>query len=102
MLHITKEDTGGCWFSQVPHVGHVLSLIGVQLGLMAVCLVSYVISLMDTWYTCVSLQLRGVILPMCLVLGRITLLGLVLMMVHRRFVGSLEMNILSRGTMNNF
>ena len=48
--------------------------------------------------TGVSLQLRGVILPICLFLGRITLSGLVLMMVHRRFVGSLALNILSMGT----
>ena len=92
-LGTTKEDTSGHWFSQVPHAGYVSLVNGVQLALMVLGLLSYVISLMDTGYTDVSLQLRGLILGMCLFLGGITLLGLVLMMVHRRFIGSLVLNI---------
>ena len=65
-------------------------------------LILHVILLTDTGYTGILLQLRGDTLPMCLFFGRITLSGLILMMVHRRFIGSLAVNILSRGTMNRF
>ena len=39
---------------------------------------------------------------MCLFLGRVISSGLNLMMIHWRFVGSLALNILSRGTMKRF
>ena len=51
--------------------------------------------------TVVSLQLRGVTLPMFLFLGQVIWSGLILMMVHR-FVGSLVLKILSRGTTKRF
>ena len=51
--------------------------------------------------TCVILfteAVKGVSSPMCLFLGRVTWSELVLMTVHRRFVGSFALNILSKGT----
>ena len=44
---------------------------------------------------------KGVSLPMCLFLGRMAS-GLILITVHWRLVGSLALNILSRGTMKRF
>ena len=70
LLGITKEDTSWCGFSCVLYTTHVLLLYGVQLVLMTLGLMLCVASLMDTGFTEVSLQLRGVILPMCLFLAR--------------------------------
>ena len=52
-------------------------------------------------YRCITV-IKGVSLPMCLFLGRMTLSGLILFTVHRRVVGNLVLNILGRGTMKRF
>ena len=52
-------------------------------------------------YRCVTV-IKGVSSPMCLFLGKMTLSGLILIMVHRIFVGSLGLNILSSCTTKRF
>ena len=78
----------------------VLLLYGVQLVLMVLGLMSFVTSIIDMGSTEVSLQLRELILPMCLFHNKITLLELVLMVVHRKFIGSLVLSVLTRGNMS--
>ena len=49
------------------------------------------------FYSC-PIVVKGVSLPMCLLLGSVIWSGPVLMIVNKRFVGSFVLNILSRST----
>ena len=97
-----KDETKGCWFIQVFLECCFSSLGGVSF-IIDDAWINHMSYLIDGYYMhrCVTM-IHGISLPLCMFRGTMTLSGLILIIVHRKLVGSLVLDILGIGTTKGF